>query len=449
MIIKRIPQALTLILSGLILFAACSKSPEPSRLLIEGTLTVADSIDATGDYSGIALSIVNETDTLLYIETDSSGMFSAELEFESSGIYPLQIGRNGVLLWNTRLMLADNDTIHIEGQLPDFSSTLTIDSRENRALEVYNRLTNQYQRVLIFIENGQVADSLVPFEFSKWSDLFWNLYEERSETLAGKLSAGESIRILNMLNPSIMEQKVESVLPEDFAFPLALNYVKPLKAKQGLLVANRYLDSLITLTEVTELKRNITMDKIKLNFDSSRVDDAMDWLDEFDEEHTDEMSTAWAKNMRYDLTYLAPGVAAPDFSFLTLEGDSVSRESLLGSAYILEISPLASPEYQQQYDRTVVIYQIYKNYGLKMFTLPLDASPVTVNAFFEERSKLWSVASNDSFDPQQLIETFNITRIPTRLLVDQNGVIVKKYVAEEFNDVIPGLNKILNQNPES
>ena len=46
-------------------------------------------------------------------------------------------------------------------------------------------------------------------------------------------------------------------------------------------------------------------------------------------------------------------VDAPDFSFVTMEGDTVNNQSLNGSTYIIEISPLANFEYQNDYDRTM------------------------------------------------------------------------------------------------
>lgn len=59
--------------------------------------------------------------------------------------------------------------------------------------------------------------------------------------------------------------------------------------------------------------------------------------------------------------------------------------------------------------------------------------------------KHWGVAAFGTFDIQKLIETFNVTDVPTRILVDQNGNIVRKYVASEFTDVIQGMNTVINQ----
>jgi len=177
-------------------------------------------------------------------------------------------------------------------------------------------------------------------------------------------------------------------------------------------------------------------------FDSSRIGEAKDLLDEYEQDYSDSPSSKkWIRRIRYDLNYLAPGVDAPDFSFVTMEGDTVNNQNLTGSTYIIEISPLANFEYQNDYDRTMVIGEIYKNYGLKIFTIPLDQSEVTVNAFFDERRKAWPVAKLGSFDVQDVIQKFNVVQVPTRILIDENGVVIRKYERNEFSEVIQGLNR--------
>lgn len=128
-----------------------------------------------------------------------------------------------------------------------------------------------------------------------------------------------------------------------------------------------------------------------------------------------------------------------------MEGDTINNEALKGSTYILEISPLANYEYQNDYDRTLIINEIYKNYGLKMFTLPLDQSEITINAFFEERRKAWPIAKLGTFDVQQIIQKFNVVQVPTRILVDKEGVVIRKYERNEFSDVIQGLNSAFRE----
>lgn len=447
------------LLSVALLIINCSREPEFKQALISGTITVADSVDSTHDYSGIELLITHRSsqesplDTLFIAQTDSNGFFNGEIVIPRQGIYPLIVSRNGNALFGSQLILADDDTLKITGELPDLRQNFTVDSREQRAMETFNRVDRGYNRLVAFINAGQVADSLINDEIKKWSDIYWEVYEKYPGTLASKLAARQSVSVLRNFDDQLMFDRLNEALEDDefiigFASGLGKQYVAE---TQGVDAAIEYLDSLKTLTSSDQVIQNLSREQIAFYFDSARVEDAKEMLATFEKEYAeDEKAMEWAKNIGYDLAYLAPGYRVPDFTFITQEGDTVSAESLIGTPYLLEITPVSNRLYQSQYDRTVVIQQIYKNYGLQVFTIPLDKSDITIESFFEERAKYWPVADFGKFDIQNLIETFNITRIPTRILVDQKGNIVRKYVGEEFNDVISGLNKIVNQaNQES
>lgn len=156
-------------------------------------------------------------------------------------------------------------------------------------------------------------------------------------------------------------------------------------------------------------------------------------------------ATSWATSISYDLNYLSPGDTIPSFSF-GVNGKTISRDSLIGTPYILEITTLANRLYQDQYDRTVAIHSLYKNFGLQVVTIPLDNSQVTVDAFFEARGvQPWPVASAQAFEREELLDLFNIQVVPTRFLIDRKGRIVRKYVGREYDDVIQGIQSIIKQ----
>jgi len=156
----------------------------------------------------------------------------------------------------------------------------------------------------------------------------------------------------------------------------------------------------------------------------------------------------WFKNMRFELNELAPGMDVPNFEFTTVDERLVNQDSLLGNPYILEFALVANPLYQQQYDEAGVLYQIFQSQGLEYFTIAYDPAN-TIIGFFEERNRYWGLADPESFEQGRLLERFNIQYYPSRVLVDQQGKIVRKFVGEEFDDLIPAINAILNPNPNS
>lgn len=440
--------------SFILLITACSKDSDWSTAYIDGTFTVADSLDNTGDYSDIQMFITHmedansAQDTLFNKFSNRQGVIKGKVKFPKKGIYPVYIKRNGNNIGATQFILADKDTLKFSGELPGLEQNFTLTSREHTAMNTFNRIDRAFQRVAGLINAGALADSLIYDELLKWSDIFWDMYEKNEKTLAGNLSASESVRIMGLIDQPKMLTRIDEALSDEQNIYIASNYGFPYVSRlRGIDSGVRYLDSLMELTEDKSTILNLSQKKIEAYYDSSRIDEAKASLERFErsfKNNSDAMD--WAKDIGYDLSYLAPGYRTPDFSFVTQEGDSVNSSTLIGKPYILEITPVASSLYQSQYDRTVVIHQIYQNYDLEIFTIPLDRSEVTVNAFFEERVKHWPVAAFDSFDIQKLIEVFNVTDVPTRILVDRKGNIVRKYVTTEFTDVIQGMNTIINQN---
>lgn len=441
----------------LLMATACSNEPKPLQTVVQGTITVADSLDESGDFSGIGISIVTRdsantlSDTLYHEVTDRSGNFEGVVQFPEKQYYMMFISRNDQVLSNMGVILADGDTLTITAQLPNINQTVSLQSREHEAMKTFVRVDQSFQRVSAYAMRGAIPDSQMLDEAKKWTDLYWEVYEKHPETIASYLAAEKSANLLNNWNPEEMLNRIDETLPEEYMVSVALNLAKPYIAEvQGFNAASNYLDSLAQIAREETTKEIVVRNKIKMYFDSSRVKQAKTLLTDYEQEYADNpASKKWARRIRYDLNYLAPGVQAPDFSFITMTGDTVSNSKLEGSTYILEISPLANAEYQNDFDRTVIIHEIYKNYGLKIYTIPLDQSELTIEGFFEERRKIWPVAKLGSFDVQNIIQKFNVVQVPTRFLIDQNGVLIRKYERGEFEDVIQGLNKAFRNNSPS
>ncbi|SMO68669.1 TlpA family protein disulfide reductase [Fodinibius sediminis] len=428
----------------------CSANKK-KEAVVSGKFSVTDTSVQDTLYLPVDITIVQEDsvganpDTLFQATTDSSGSFSGTASFASKREYPAFISRDGRNLLRFGVILAEGDSVQIEGRFPGIGNTLTLSSREHDALRQFRNLNRGFQRVARFISAGQLQGDTLEQELSKWSDLYYELYKENEQTRAGELAITESIRLLQGWDNSTMMKRIRSVQKQDNLVHLAANYGKDYVAEsQGLEAALAYLDSLEQISEARRPKMQISIERIGLLYDSARVEEAQHKLEDFKKQFDDD-STAqkWAESISYDLNYLSPGDQLPEFEF-TQKGAIISRDSLLGEPYILEITRLANPLYQEQFDRTVVIHSIYKNYGLNVVTLPLDESQITVDAFFEERIKPWPVADARAFDRENLLEKFNIRLIPTRFLIDRDGKIVRKYVGREFQDIIQDLQSITN-----
>ncbi|NIT57240.1 MAG: hypothetical protein GWN00_13705 [Aliifodinibius sp.] len=429
----------------------CSSESETKTAHISGSFTVSDSIDTSGDFSGIGFTIIQkdsanvDADTLYHAVTDSNGSFSGMATFQEKRRYPFLISRNNRNLARGGVILAEDDSVFITGQLPNIRQTLNIASREHNALETYQRLGKNFRRVMQVARAGQLKGDTLREELQKWTNLYWDVYEEEEGTFASNFAAREAIKILESFDKPQMMNRIRIVDEHDDLSDLGATFGKRYMAEnKGLDSALIYLDSLSQMTESANNSKYIARERIKLLYDSARVEQAQQELTAFKEAYPEDSTSNWVESMSYDINYLSPGDRIPKFEF-SQNGKVISRDSLSGTPYILEVTRLSNQLYQQQFDRTVVIHSIYKNYGLEVVTLPLDESQVTVDAFFEERVKPWPVADAKAFDRQELLKKFNIRMIPTRFLVDENGQIIRKYVGNEFDDVIQGIQKIINK----
>lgn len=433
----------------------CSQADQQKQTYISGTFSVADSIDSSGDYSGIGVTIIKrdsadaDADTLYHTVTDTAGNFSGTAFFDEKDRYPMLVTRNNRTLGRLGIILADDDSVRITGALPNLSQTASIKSREHDALDVYQRIDRAYNRVAQYARAGLIKGDSLRDELDKWSDMYWDVYQDNKGTIASEMAASQSVRLLEGWKNEEMMEKVRSLQENDAFVNLALTYGKDYMAtSNGLDAALAYLDTLQNVTEDETRKMRIKMEYIELLYDSARVDEAQERLAEFRSDYKDNNEASeWIETISYDLNYLSPGDTVPEFEFSD-NGDIVSRDSLIGTPYILEITSLTNSLYQDQFDRTVVIQSIYKNFGLEVITLPLDNSQITIDAFFDERVKAWPVSDAGVFDREELLKRFNIQLIPTRFLVDREGEIVRKYVGREFQDVIQDIQTLINQEKE-
>ncbi len=440
-----------LLLLGTFLLS-CSGPEQQQTAIIKGQFSVSDSVDNSGDYSQIGLTIIQkdsanaDADTLFHQLSDSTGRLQGTARITGRNRYPAFISRNGQNIGRFGVILADEDTVEITGELPKLQETLEISSREHDALEVFQRVRSGYRRVAQYARMGRIKGDSLGQELNKWSDLYWEVYEKRKGTLAAEMAVSESLRLLQGWNNPAMMEKVRKIQDEDKLIGTAAGYAKRYLAdREGLEYTLRYLDTLRSNAGSEEVKMRVQMERIKLLYDSARVEQAKQQLEAFKEEFDKEKRPQeWVDNITYDLNYLSPGDTIPTFSF-TLNSQVISRDSLIGTPYILEISTLANSLYQEQYERTVVIHSLYKNYGLQVVTIPLDNSGATVDGFFEERVRPWPVASANAFDRQELLEKFNIRLIPTRFLINRKGEIVRKYVGREYTDVIQDIQSLINE----
>jgi hypothetical protein len=450
------PIPIALFLAGLILLATvsgCSREEPVSYLeaQVHGRITVSAELDTTANYSGILLLVTGgggeQTDTLFLAETSRDGSFSGTARFSERGQYPLQIKRYGNLISASYLILAENDTVRVEAELPEFARTRRVSSYEHDAFNVYERLQRNYARIAMFMSSGELPQDTIPSLLDTWSGLFWSVNENHPGTLAAEFSTLAAVEILLGWDDERMLDYINRSLdPELQIFATLASYgASGVARKQGLDRAVHFLDSLTAATAYRQDQVALQMRKVDLLTDSSQTAAALNTLRNLNRHYSDFPELMeWSAGMITDLERFAPGKPMPSFSLYMEDGLILSSDRLSGAPYLLEIAELADPRYQGEYPLISFLNMNYAPRGLRLITVPVDEDPILISAFFEERERSWAVADNSQHPDEQFFRDLNIRAVPTRFLVDANGIIVRKYVDRDISQVLFDLDQLFN-----
>jgi hypothetical protein len=441
-----IRSLLTIVL--LVTIGACSKAQDyPYLTTITGKITVADSVDASGDFGGFTLSIVvtdstGRPDTLFNAVTDLSGSFQSQVFVPSQGRYPMNIGRYGNQLATAVVVLGREDTVKISAEFPGIEQTFVVDSPENEAIRAYDRVTRSYERVLTFLRAGAVSQDSIPIELQKWSDIYWEMKDLYPGSLASRLGIIESLTILDGLDDSLLVSRVENLqTDENLTRSVAILATSAYARTKGLDATLDYLQHRRNEASTLTNRRYLDMSRVQLLADSLQIDDAIAEMRVFERNYTDDVSKGWASMMIYDLGNLSLGKPMPAFSLEMEGGDILHSDSLKGAPYVLEIAALRDPVYQEQFQQMQGFFYVYNPSGVNFITIPVEDNIVVVDAFFEERQQLWPLAEAGTWREGDLFQKLNITSLPARFLVDADGNIIRKYTGH-INTMLEDLNRV-------
>ena len=313
-----------MLIGAMLLLSGCSgcskeqKAAPPDQTRIFGTITVDEALDDSRDYSGIGVLVLDVTagpDTLFRSETDMQGDFDGVANFPGQGAYELQIHRNNRRVADTTLILAHRDTVRIQGVLPRFSGHARISSRESEAMRTLNRLERQYNRILQIAAAGGIAQDTIPHVLDNWSNIFWQVYENWPETVAARIAARESLRMLEDRNDEMLMMRLrQHGDDEDIRMMAArFGFLSELR-RNGLDVAIAWLDSLETQSTSQETRLQIAKNRIEVLYDSSRIEDARLRVRNYEADFgDDEEAMQWLSIIRYDIEHLSPGQLLPPF----------------------------------------------------------------------------------------------------------------------------------------
>lgn len=416
---------------------------------VSGNFTANEEFESSGDLSGINILIVDRStepvDTLYRAVTNESGEFEGTASFSRNGEYPILVEKDDETIGSFTLVLANDDAVQIEAELPNVRGTRTVSSYENDALRTYRRLETQFYRIFNLINAGAVEEEEIPELINTWADLFWSVREDYPNTVAAERAAEKALETLEGWDDQKTLELIRSNPEDETLQKTAIYYGTVAKLRlEGLDSTINFLDQLDERIDEEESERMIAINKVELLYDSLRVDQARETFAEYEDRFTGTSDSVWASNMQYELNNLAPGMPIPDFELQTGDQGVITNQSLQGEPYLLEVIELSSREYQRQHPVINELIESFSDSGLKLISVPLEHSTITINAFYDERPTPWAVATSRAYEEADLIEKFNINQLPLRILVDGEGNIVRKYPGSNLQQLESDIETLIN-----
>jgi peroxiredoxin len=431
------------------------KAQQSYSTAVNGTITVDEALDPSGDYSGIIVSILGfgeftGIDTLLTAVTDVNGNFSGTARFDAKREFTATVSRHGVNLASFGIILADGDPVTITGQLPDLNLNLEVQSAEQDAMNTYQRVERSYNRVIDFINSGmvEVTQDTIPTLINTWSDLFWSVQTMHPQTLAGDLGSLRSVEILGGFDDEKLVKRMYEALSGGSVYKAAKVRLgaDALFRLEGVEPALSLVDSMLTTKLQPEDLIVLQMDAIEIRIEHGREQEAKNLLMEFREQHSDNpMLADWVETMVYDIENLFPGMYIPEFSLQLQRGGRIQNTDIREKLFLIEFANFANPEFQTETTLLTFFYQQNSERGFQVITIPIHDSRITVNAFIEDRNIPWPVVAAGQYNAADLASLFNLSVLPTRLLVDSEGRIVRKYSGTNIGIIQNDISILLNE----
>lgn len=116
---------------------------------------------------------------------------------------------------------------------------------------------------------------------------------------------------------------------------------------------------------------------------------------------------------------------APDFRLQNLEGQSVALSDFRGKPVLVNFWATWCPACREEMPYLQQVYDRWTDKGLALLTVDIGEEPRVIKKYFEENGLSMPVLLDID---QGVARRYNITGIPTTLLIDGNGIIRKRQV---------------------
>ncbi len=419
---------------------ACGQSAGAEQLAgevqsyLEGQIKLSTAIDSVADYSDFEILVADRSsgsvDTLAFASTDAEGKFAMDITAPKKNIYSLILARSGSILRVDDIAIADGDSATFSVTFPFGQRPVMIRSRENAALLGFkNTVALHNTEIDRMSKEGESDREVYAQKIAQTSEILWGLQQTSPGTLAASLAAAQSIVMQEEWNDSLVVARARSLDPENVNFA---NVVAAARRAQVRLQGTEEGASL-----VEELKAKVTDEDVLAAIqtelvlayrDNNQNEEALQAARDLKMQYaTDSSWIRWADRAIFDLENLRPGMSAPEFNLVDVEGRAVTMGDFAGKYLVLEFYA-PGPEFAAQLTPRNAFYRADEEPPFEILSISLQPDPELNEAFFDGRDIPGRHVFMEEGVTAPVVKAYNVYLLPTRFLIDPEGKLVGKYV---------------------
>jgi len=148
-------------------------------------------------------------------------------------------------------------------------------------------------------------------------------------------------------------------------------------------------------------------------------------------------SNGWVINLGKrveQLSFLAAGTTAPDFTILTPEDKSISLKDFRGKYVLIDFWASWCKPCRAENPNVVATYNKYKSKGFEIFGVSLDQNKEAWVGAIKADGLIWKHGSDLKYWDSAPAKMYNVSSIPYNVLIDKEGKIIAKNLHGEQLD---------------
>ncbi|MCZ6758720.1 MAG: hypothetical protein O7C39_10590 [Bacteroidetes bacterium] len=424
------------------LFSACTKTdPPPIHAYAEGNFSITSQEDSTKDFSGFEIVLVTQTegdvDTLGVTETDVNGHFRMEIFAREEGVFPLIVSRVGVRLALAEFVVVDGDSTIISGAFPLDGRRLRIVSEENAAWTAYRNTKALHNQRMLDMVRSQTASTENLFNtVASTSTILWSLRSSYPNSMATKLASIESVIMLEGWQDSVVIARLSELQIDSDGFVGAVRAARRSVAREmGQDASLSLLNSYRERVSGEDQKAELQMELVIALLDSFQSELALEEALELRRSYPNSEWATWAARATYEIENLLPGMEAPAFNVTLREGTNLLSEDLLGKFLVLEFYEPTNDIFLRESAERNTVYQLLNKNVFQTLSISIEPDSVINEGLFDEFTPPGMFVFAEGGRESNIARSYNVQVIPTRFLIDPDGLIVSKYTRSGMQDL--------------